>query len=156
VLTIAIPGNATLNLAHLVLDYNGTIALDGVLLPGTAERLAVLADNLDIHIVTADTHGTVAAMVEQLPCDLRVIGPDRQDAAKAAIIEHLGAKTCAAIGNGRNDGLMLAAAALGIGIMGAEGACAKLICQADILCPSMEAALDLLIKPDRLRATLRN
>jgi len=156
VLTIAIPGRATLHLAHLVLDYNGTIALDGTLLPGTAERLAVLADDLEIHIVTADTHGTVAAMVKQLPCELRIIGPDRQDRAKAAIIEQFGAKTCAAIGNGRNDGLMLEAAALGIGIMGAEGICTKTVCQADILCPSLETALDLLIKPDRLRATLRN
>ena len=35
-LTISIPGGATLDIEHLVLDYNGTLAVDGVLLPGVA------------------------------------------------------------------------------------------------------------------------
>ncbi len=33
-LEIDIPGKSTLKLSHLVLDYNGTVACDGHLLPG--------------------------------------------------------------------------------------------------------------------------
>ena len=33
---IDIPGYKTLHLEHLVLDYNGTLAVDGVLIDGVA------------------------------------------------------------------------------------------------------------------------
>ena len=42
-LTITIPGTTTLRLEHLVLDFNGTIACDGVLLEG----IPSLLDNLE-------------------------------------------------------------------------------------------------------------
>ena len=37
-LTIPIPGRSALQLQHIVLDYNGTIALDGELMPGVEDR----------------------------------------------------------------------------------------------------------------------
>ena len=38
-LDIIIPGYEELQLAHLMLDYSGTLACDGRLLPGVADRL---------------------------------------------------------------------------------------------------------------------
>ena len=35
---IEIPGRETIEIEHVVLDYNGTIALDGRLIAGAAER----------------------------------------------------------------------------------------------------------------------
>ena len=43
-ISISIPGSGSLNLDHLVLDYNGTLAVDGVLLPGVKETLQSLCD----------------------------------------------------------------------------------------------------------------
>ena len=40
-LTVKIPGREELVLNHLVLDYNGTIAEDGAIIAGIAERLEV-------------------------------------------------------------------------------------------------------------------
>lgn len=45
---IDIPGRGLLEPHHLVLDLNGTIALDGQLLPGVAERVAALRDQMTI------------------------------------------------------------------------------------------------------------
>ncbi len=61
----------------------------------------------------------------------------------------------AAIGNGRNDRLMLAACALGIGVYGGEGIAAETIAASDIVVQDIGAALDLLLQTKRLVASLR-
>jgi soluble P-type ATPase len=63
--------------------------------------------------------------------------------------------TCAAIGNGRNDRLMLGAAALGIAVIGPEGLHTEALTAADILALSIDEALGLLDDPRTLTATLR-
>jgi soluble P-type ATPase len=111
-LDINIPGATPLRLSHLILDYNGPLACDGSILPGVAERLEILARHLEIHIVTADTFGNVRSRIAHLPVQLAVIPREEQAQAKAAYIENLGPANSAAIGNGRNDALMLQQAAL--------------------------------------------
>ncbi len=153
---VEIPGSANLRLSHLVLDYNGTLALDGDLLTGVAETLQELANHLQLHVITADTHGTVAKKLADLPCSLHIIGPHEQDLQKDAFVCSLGAERVVAIGNGRNDCLMLKTAALGIALVQEEGASVAAILQADIVCTNILNASALLLKPDRLKATLRN
>jgi soluble P-type ATPase len=155
-LTLAIPGGQTLHIAHLVLDFNGTIALDGRMIDGVAERLALLAENLEIHVLTADTRGTVAQEMDGLPCRLAVIPPGSEDQAKLAYIGQLGPQLVAAVGNGRNDRLMLEEAALGIAVIGKEGTSSRALMSADLVCTGIAECLDLLLKPQRLLASLRN
>jgi soluble P-type ATPase len=50
---------------------------------------------------------------------------------------------------------MLAAAALGIAVNGTEGMSTAALLAADIYVPNILDALDLLLHPDRLRASLR-
>ena len=83
-LHISIPGSQELKLKNLILDYNGTLAVDGRLLPTTLQRLELLAQDLDIHIVTADTHGSVEAQTGKLTKTLHVIGATQQDLKKKA------------------------------------------------------------------------
>lgn len=154
-LQIAVPGRPALALEHLVLDYNGTLALDGALLPGVAPRLRLLAQQLRVHVVTADTFGTAAARLDGLPLTLAVIGPDGQTEAKRAYVVALGAERCAAVGNGANDAAMLAAVALGVCVTGPEGAAGAAVQAAALVAPDIGAALDLLLRPQRLVATLR-
>ncbi len=155
-ITVQIPGGENLQLSHLVLDYNGTLALDGDLIAGVAEKIHELAIHLQLHVITADTHGTVAEKLKGLPCTLRIIGSDTQDRQKQAYVQSLGAEKVVAIGNGRNDGLMLQTAALGIVLVQGEGAGMAAIIHADIMCTDIVDAFALLLKPDRLKATLRN
>lgn len=153
---VEIPGRTNLLLSHLVLDYNGTLALDGELLDGVAEKMGDLALHVQLHVITADTHGTVGEKLAGLPCSVQIIGPHEQDSQKDAYVRSLGAKKVVAIGNGRNDGLMLETAALGIALVQAEGASIAAILQADIICTDILSAFDLLLIPRRLKATLRN
>lgn len=152
---LLIPDFGHLRLAHLVLDYNGTLACDGHLLPAVASQLTALAGQLHVHVLTADTFGNARAELAGLPCQLAILDADRQADAKLACVERLGADACVCIGNGRNDRLMLNAAALGIAVVQVEGAAAAAVLSADVITSSIQDALDLLINPMRLLATLR-
>jgi soluble P-type ATPase len=153
---VAIPGHAALRLNHLILDYNGTLACDGALIEGVRERLVALAPRLGVHVITADTFGSAQAALAGLPCLVKVLPPGGQDVAKLDYVAQLGRKTAACIGNGRNDRLLLHAAALGIAVIGPECAAAEALAAADIVAPNILAALDLLLNPLRLVATLRS
>lgn len=152
---LRIPGREPLTIQHLVLDYNGTLAVDGQLAPGVAERLTALAEHLTIHVITADTFGSAAQQTADLPVTLQIIGQGDQSAAKAALVESLGAAHVVALGNGANDGLMLKKAALSICVLGTEGCATATLMAADITVHRPVDGLDLLAKPGRLTATLR-
>jgi soluble P-type ATPase len=155
-LELDIPGCKDLRLAHLVLDYNGTLACDGRPLEGVRERLATLAASLDILILTADTFGTVQGQVAGWPCRVEVIPRGREAEAKLAWVRDLGAVQTVAVGNGRNDRLMLKEAAMGIVVMQTEGTAVEAMSAADLAVPGIREALDLLLFPRRLTATLRS
>lgn len=154
-ITIEIPGSSRLEIEHLVLDYNGTIAEDGELIGSVSEKIHILSREVTIHVLTADTHGTVREKVKGLPCDLDIIDPVAQDRAKVDFIKCLNSRTVVAIGNGKNDILMLKEAVLGIGVIQVEGASTAIFGAADLVCTSIIDALDLLLHPKRLQATLR-
>ena len=156
VLEITIPGGPdALHLEHLVLDFNGTLACDGVLLGGVAELLQRLSSQLALHVVTGDTFGRAREALSGLPCRLVILEAAGQSEAKRQYVERLGADTVACIGNGRNDRLMMEVAALGIAVMQAEGASPQTLLAADVVTGDVRVALDLLLHPLRLAATLR-
>lgn len=152
---IAIPGFGALHIAHLVLDYNGTLAVDGRLIPGVKPRLNRLAASLDVHVITADTFGKARESMRGVDCSLEILKRGGEDRAKAAYVRRLGATQVVCIGNGRNDRLMLRAAALGIATVQREGAAVEALRAADIAVHDVRDALDLLLRPKRLLATLR-
>jgi soluble P-type ATPase len=152
---IDIPGRGELRLRFLIADYNGTLACDGIPIPEVIPLLGALSANLEIHIVTADTFGCAAKNLRELPVTLTILPPDRQDQGKADYLRQLGAQSAVCVGNGRNDLLMLRDAALGICVTEAEGACIQTLQAADIVCRHATDALNLLLNPKRLIATLR-
>lgn len=141
---------------HLVLDFNGTIACDGTLIGGLAERLGKLSEHISIHVITADTHGFAAAQLEELPCSLNILSEGRQAEAKASFVKELGGHHVVAIGNGRNDRKMLQIAEIGVAVISPEALAVEALSAADIVVHDIVCALDLLRKPLRLVATLRS
>ncbi len=150
---ITLPGQPTIEVRNLALDFTGTLSRDGGLLPGVAARITALAERLRITVMTADTRGTARRELAGLPLAVELV---RDGAAKAALVERIGPSQTAAIGNGRNDVAMVKLAALGIAVLGAEGTAGELIREADVVAPDINSALDLFSDPLRLIATLRD
>lgn len=141
---------------HLVLDVNGTLALDGRLIEGVAEAINNLRGRLQIHLITADTHGQQAAIDEQLELKAERLAPGGEAAQKAALVRRLGAQGVAAIGQGANDAGMLQAAELGIAVLSREGLALSALNAADLVLPDIRSALELFEKPMRIVASLRS
>ena len=152
--TVDIPGRGWLEIDHLVLDLNGTLAVDGLVAKTVVERLQTLSRIVQVHVLTADTFGT-AARLQGLGVHVQVLQSGDQVEAKAAFVRTLGAAHTMAVGNGSNDEGMVREAAVGIAIVGREGASAQAVIAADIVATRVEDALDLLLIPKRLIATLR-
>jgi len=152
---IDIPGLKTLRLQHIVLDVNGTIAKDGQLIEGAKELLAELGSQLEIHLITADTHGRQEAINRELNLAAVRIPDSKQAEAKLEYVNKLGKDSVVAVGNGANDALMLEQAALGIAILGPEGAAGTAIQKADVVVSDIRSALELILHSKRLIATLR-
>ena len=153
---ISIPGYGDLDLQHVVMDYNGTLAVDGILLPGVKTVLEELAGHMTLHVLTADTFGKAKAGLEGIPCRLSILPESDQQAGKLDYVAALGALKTVSIGNGRNDQRMLKASRLGIAVILGEGASMEALMNADIVCTSIVSALELLAQPLRLTATLRS
>lgn len=154
-ISVLIPGLGEMNLKHIVLDFNGTMATDGVLIPGVMERLNSLSAGLDVHILTADTFGTVREACKSINGAVTVLPTVTAAPEKEKFVHRLGERNVVAVGNGMNDRLMLRTAALGILVLGSEGACGQTILCADILVGNILDGLDLLLNPKRIVATLR-
>ena len=135
---------------------NGTIALDGQVLPGVDLRLRALSKQLTIHMLSADTRGRAVQTAQALGANLAVVASGREREQKQRFVQDLGSHSVVAIGNGANDQQMLQAAVLGIAVLGNEGLSVAALTSADVLVGSIEDALDLLLKPPPLRATLRH
>jgi P-type E1-E2 ATPase len=155
VIEINIPGRGLIQLKHLVSDVNGTLALDGQLLDGAPEALLALGDRLQLHLLTADTHGRQAQIDERLGLQAVRIPPGGEAEAKAAYVHELGAGNVVALGQGANDAGMLREAAIGIAVASVEGMATKSLTSADVVVPDIIAAFKLLEHPTRLVATLR-
>ncbi len=152
---INIPGGGTLQLENLVCDVNGTLAVDGQLPDGLARQLRSLRDRLNVHLLTADTHGRQHLINQQLGFQAVRIEPGDEAEQKATYVRNLGAERVIAIGQGANDAAMLTAARLGICVLSREGTALATLLAADILVPDIYTAFDLLEKPLRLIASLR-
>ncbi|OAT81363.1 HAD family hydrolase [Desulfotomaculum copahuensis] len=152
---VEIPGRGLLVIEHLVLDFNGTMAKDGVLIPGVEERLNRLAGQLTVHVLTADTFGTGREACRNIKAAVHLLEPGEGGSQKEKFINRLGAEQTVTVGNGANDSLMLAAAALGIIVLGPEGTSVRSLQSADVVVTDINDGLDMLLHPKRLVATLR-
>jgi P-type E1-E2 ATPase len=150
-----IPGGQVFQLNHLVLDVNGTLAIDGKLIDGVSKAVSSLKDRLQIHLITADTHGKQHLIDEILNMQAVRLAPNDEPEQKAAFVRQLGCENVAAIGQGANDALMLKEAALGIAILSPEGLATSALLASDIVVADILTAFQLFEKPIRIVATLR-
>lgn len=151
-----IPGRDNIEVQNIVFDYNGTIAVDGRLIPGVEELINKLSEKVNIYILTADTYGTVEK--ECLKINAKVLTFPKVNAgeSKKNVVAELGRNNTICIGNGYNDIPMFKEAILSIAIIEGEGMSGKLLGYADIVSKSIIEALEIVLSKDMIKATLRN
>lgn len=152
---IEIPNYKSIKLVHIVLDYNGTIAKDGVLKDEAKTILPLLTSKYKVHVITADTFGSVDNELKGFDVTVKVLQSENHTLEKANYVKSLNATTCAAIGNGNNDAQMIELAEIGITIIGDEGCSTKSMMKSDLVCKSISDGLELFLNTKRLIATLR-
>jgi P-type E1-E2 ATPase len=146
------PDGQVTTLTHALFDFNGTLAVDGRVGHAVTARLARVAELLTCVVASADTHGTLAA--SGLPVRWQRVVEGREKAAIVQAWQREGGRV-AVIGNGRNDVEALRLADLALVVAGQEGVHRLALEAADAVFRSPVAALDALLHPARLVATLR-
>lgn len=154
-LEIDIPGFGSVKLDHVVSDFTGTFSYNGKLIPGVEERLKKIAEFMDIHVLTSDTFGSAQSELKNLPCKLKILDGEYHDLQKEEYVERLGATSVVAFGNGNNDRKMLRVARIGVAVTGGEGSAVDILMAGEIYVTDINAGLELLLYPKRLKATLR-
>jgi len=155
VISAEIPGRENLRIEHIVMDLNGTISQRGRIAEGTKERILQLAKKADLFVLTADTRRNAGSLIKGLPVTMEILASGDEGKEKADFVQHLGTEKVVYIGNGANDELAMKASGLGICIMGKEGCYTPTALVSDILVATINDALDLLLAPQQLVATLR-
>jgi soluble P-type ATPase len=154
-INIDVPGFGRIEVNHLVSDFTGTLSEAGCLCDGVRERINELSRELTVHILTADTFGRAKKEIEGVNCKMHILSGIDHDMQKEHYVKSLDPERVVALGNGKNDRKMLKAARVGIAVCLKEGCSTDAIQAADVLVSSAMDALDLLINPIRLKATLR-
>jgi soluble P-type ATPase len=152
---IDIPDWGSVDIENIVLDLNGTIATDGRVPLEVKEKINSLSNRAKVYILTADTQETANEEILGMNAELIKIPEEDSKQRKFDFLRNLNLEMTVVIGNGSNDQLTLKEAALGIAVLGDEGVSVSAIKSADIVVKNIQNALDLLLKPKRLIATLR-
>jgi len=157
-ISIEIPGFGSRHITTVVTDYTGTYSFAGVVAADVKHKLKLLAAVTDLHIVTADSFGTAERELSGIvkPYLLRT---GRHDTEKADYVSRFDLASVAAVGNGNNDRLMLKAVkeggGLAIAVDNGEGCALDALLNANLFIVGGGSALDVLLDPVRLKATLR-
>ena len=157
---VDIPGFGSLDLEVLVTDYSGTLSCGGKMSPGVQEKLLALVELVDIHVLTSDTFGTVRAELANLPVEIEILAGDSHDVQKQDYVRsRCDPARVVALGNGVNDRLMLRAVAdaggLAVAVDNGEGCAIETLNGAHLFVRGAVNALDLLLYPNRVKASLR-
>jgi P-type E1-E2 ATPase len=151
-----IPGRGRIEIENVVLDYNGTIAVDGKIIGGVKELLEKLKKHVKVYVLTADTYGIAINECKNLGVNIMTFPNEDSGFYKKEIVRKLGGRNTLCIGNGYNDIPMFKEAILSIAVIEGEGASSKLILNADIVTKSIIDAIKLILDENRMKATLRN
>lgn len=148
-----VSGVGEIELNTIILDLNGTLAVRGKVPNGVAERIRKLKDiGFTCILFSGDQRGNAKQLAQDLGIDfvLTKDGDSKRQAAQKYDKEHT-----VAIGNGSIDIGVYENAKVRIGTLQAEGIHTAILAYIDVLVPSIIDALDLLLDPDSLAATMR-
>ena len=153
-ITIQRPGQESLEIDFILLDFEGTLASDRRVHPKAKDKISLLSKRTQIYILTKEGKERVEEVLRKVKAEVIYLTEGESSQKKLDLLRQLGATRAVAIGNGVDDGSMIEEAGLGICVLGKEGTFSEAMKKADVVFTDILDALDFLLKPLRQRATL--
>ncbi|WP_284246223.1 hypothetical protein [Thalassotalea insulae] len=151
-----IPNREKIKISNVILDFNGTIAVDGKLIGGVANKINNLSAIINFVVVTADTYGTVEQELAGVDCKIINLSKSKEFKSKLDVLNFLGKEQTICVGNGFNDRIVLKESVLGISILQEEGLSLEALIASDFVCKSIIDVFSCIENPYRIKATLRD
>lgn len=147
------PNKEIINIENIILDLNGTLAVNGQV-SEKAKKLVVKLKQLGykLILISGDIRGNAKTVAEELDLGL-YLGANSSEKAKQ--MKRFDKEKTAAIGNARIDIGTFENAKISIATLQSEGIHSGILNYVDLIVPSIEDALNLFIDVKSLEATLR-
>ncbi|MBM4349592.1 MAG: HAD family hydrolase [Deltaproteobacteria bacterium] len=148
------PGQPPIDIEHLLIDYEGTLASDGRVHPKAKDKINLLAKRISVYILTKGEREKIEEHLRKLKAEILFFMEGEASGEKLDLLRRLGPEKTVAIGNGVDDAPMLEEAGFSICVIGREGASGETLKRADMVVTDILSGLDFLLKPLRQKATL--
>jgi soluble P-type ATPase len=148
------PGQQPLEIENLLIDYEGTLAMDRRVHPKAKDKMNLLSKRIKLFVFTTGEKALVEERLRKVNAEIVCLAESEASRQKLDLLRQLGPGKTVAIGNGADDAAMIEEAGLGICTIGKEAAAGETIRRADLVVTDILDALDFLLKPLRQKATL--
>ncbi len=153
-ISIQRPGMESLDIYFVLIDFEGTLAMDGRVHPKAKDKVNLLSKRATITILTKSNREKVVETLRKMKAEILYVTEGDSSQQKLNVLQRLGPHQTAVIGNGLDDVRIMEQAGLGMCVIGKEGASAEAMAKADLVVTHVLDALDFLLKPLRQRAIL--
>ena len=153
-ITIQRPDQDNFEIDFILIDFEGTLALDRRVHPKAKDKINLLSKRTKIYILTKEEKECVEEALKKVKSELIYLSEENSSQQKLDWLHQLGATRTVAIGNGIDDISMIEEAGLGICVLSKEGTSSEAMKKADVVFMNILDALDFLLKPFRQKATL--
>jgi soluble P-type ATPase len=148
------PGQSSLEIEFILLNFEGTLAADRRVHPKAKDKLNLLSKRTNIYILAKSEQQAIREVLKKVKAEVVYFIEGEVSQGKLDLLRQLGAAKTVAIGNGVDDEAMIEEAGLGICIIGVQGTSGEAIKKADVVFTDILHAFDFLLKPLRHQATL--
>ena len=147
-------GMESLDIHFVLIDFEGTLAMDGRVHPKAKDKVNLLSKRVTVYILTKSSKEKVEETLRKMKAEILSVAEGDSSQQKLNVLQRLKPHQTAVIGNGLDDSPIMEQAGLGMCVIGREGASAEAMAKADLVVTNVLDALDFLLKPLRQRATL--
>jgi len=153
-ISIQRPGMESLDIHFVLIDFEGTLAMDGRVHPKAKDKVNLLSKRATIYILTKGNREKVEETLRKMKAEILYVTEGDSSQQKLNVLQRLGPHQTAVIGNGFDDVQIMEQAGLGMCVIGKEGSSPEAVAKADLVVTSVLDALDFLLRPLRQGATL--
>jgi soluble P-type ATPase len=148
-----VTGVGEIEINTIVLDLNGTLAVNGIIPAGVEEKLNKLKElGFEIILFTGNQRGDAQVQCDRLGIDFKQAKTSEE---KEALFLEYDVETTAAIGNARIDLGKFKHAKVSVATLQAEGIHTGILSEVDVIVPTINDALQFFIDADVFGATMR-